>query len=154
MGGLMSRNKGKRGEREVIDELQPIIDSVYSELRDKYKIDVGDTPVLQRNTLQSDKGGEDIAGLAWMALEVKYQEKEQLGKWWEQTVRQAGKKKIAVLVHRANRQSWRVRMRGALLVGPSNCGMEPIPIVADFTLDEFLIYFERKTMYEAWRAVS
>lgn len=82
MSGNMSRNKGQRGEREVVKLLQPIVDKVYGSL--------GLTPpVLERNLMQSHKGGFDIAGLHWMALEVKYQETLNVGMWWNQTLAQA-----------------------------------------------------------------
>src|SRR5438045_4158293 len=78
MGGLMSRNKGKRAERQVIDLLQPIVDHCYKE--------AGLKPLLlQRNTVQSDQGGFDIIGLEWLALEVKHQEILNVDAWWQQT---------------------------------------------------------------------
>lgn len=83
MGGLMSRNKGQRGEREVIALLQPTVDRLY--------VQAGyPTPILARNLSQSREGGFDIAGLEWLAIEVKYQENENVKGWWEQACRQAG----------------------------------------------------------------
>jgi hypothetical protein len=79
----MARNKGQRGEREVIAVLQPIVNRVYL----KYSFE---PPLLKRNLLQTREGGFDIMGLEWMALEVKYQEHENVNGWWRQTCKQAG----------------------------------------------------------------
>lgn len=125
MSGTRSRNKGKRGEREVIGLMQLTIFEVY-------QAHGLECPRLQRNTLQSDQGGFDIVGIDWLAVEVKYQEKPQLGKWWAQTLRQAQGKE-PVLFFRSNRQDWRVMMH-ALLGGPG-CGVT-VPVVT--TLEDFL----------------
>lgn len=83
MSGNMSRNKGQRGEREVIKLLQPTVSRVY--------VEAGfPMPELTRNLSQSREGGFDISGLDWLALEVKYQETENVKGWWEQACRQAG----------------------------------------------------------------
>ena len=74
MAGLMSRNKGKRGEREVVKLLQPVVNEVYESLG-------LEPPLLERNLMQSHKGGCDLAGLDWLALEVKYQEQQQMTSW-------------------------------------------------------------------------
>lgn len=106
MGGLASRNKGKRGEREVVNLLQPVINEVWSHFPQ-----AGEPPLLQRNTLQSDRGGFDIVGLDWMAIEVKFQEQLNVKAWWEQCVRQAGISKVPVLFYRKSRMEWKVRLR-------------------------------------------
>lgn len=98
MGGLASRNKGKRGEREVIKLLQPIVDSVYGE----------GAILLQRNMLQSDKGGCDIAGLEKFAIEIKRHERLNVKAWWRQTLEQAKPHQIPVLFYRQNGESWTV----------------------------------------------
>lgn len=106
MGGKSSLNKGKRGEREVVKLLQPIVDKVYS----AYPM-LGDAPAIQRNTLQSDKGGFDLVGLDWLAPEVKFQESFNLSGWWAQTERQAATHQTPVLIYRRSRVSWRVRIK-------------------------------------------
>lgn len=83
MGGAMSRNKGQRGEREVIKLLQPTVTRCYMEKG-------LDVPSLERNLMQSRAGGFDIVGLEWMALEVKRQEVLNVNLWWKQTCAQAG----------------------------------------------------------------
>lgn len=103
---LNARSKGQRGEREVIDLLQPHINEVsnYNQV---------EPPMLQRNTLQSDCGGYDIVGLTGFALEVKRVEKDTPGAvkdWWAQAVRQAKAGEEPVLFFRMNGRPWNVRM--------------------------------------------
>jgi hypothetical protein len=106
MSGNMSRNKGKRGEREIIDALQPIVNQVYATHE-------REAPVLKRNTLQSDGGGYDIVGLDWFAPEVKYHETFHVEKWWEQCTAQANCGQAPVLLWRCNgMRTWNVRMWG------------------------------------------
>jgi hypothetical protein len=120
MSGNMSRNKGQRGEREVIKLLQPIIDKAYKECGIE-------AAVLERNLMQSNKGGFDIVGLEWLALEVKFQEAEKLNDWWQQCVTQASRPvdngdgtkvwkrvKEPVLIYRKSRAAWNVMMLGNL----------------------------------------
>jgi len=133
----MSRNKGKRGEREIITLLQPLVDQVYeaNEL---------DAPVLKRNTLQSDGGGFDIVGLDWIALEVKYHETFQVEKWWEQCMRQAGPGQMPVLVYRRNgMRTWLVRMLG--FVGEPSCG-HTVPVSVRW--EDFLLWFRTRLAKE------
>lgn len=76
-------DKGKRAERQVRSLLQSVVTRVYTD----YGIDV---PILERNLQQSIKGGADIRGLDWLAVEVKHQETVKLEQWWRQTCEQAG----------------------------------------------------------------
>lgn len=78
-------SKGKRGEREVCDELQPTVDSVAKALGMS-------APRVRRNLQQSGDGGEDILGLPWYAIEVKRCETLALDRWWQQCVTQARRK--------------------------------------------------------------
>lgn len=102
-----SRSKGKRGEREIITLIQPIVSSVYLSL------DL-DPPILERNLMQSARGGFDIEGLDWIAIEVKRQEKFEIAKWWQQTIKQAGDDREPVLIYRKNHVPWRAVMYGIL----------------------------------------
>ena len=81
--GNMARMKGQRGELEVVKLLQPTVTSCYM-------MKGLEVPQLARNLSQTRDGGFDIAGLEWMALEVKRQETLNVKAWWEQTCRQAG----------------------------------------------------------------
>lgn len=132
MGGKMSRDKGKRGERQVIKLLKPIVDRVYL----KYGID---PPLLQRNLLQSDCGGFDVYGLDWMALEVKWQEDYAIPMWWRQTLSQCGEDQVPVLFYRRSRVPWTVRMFVDASVGRIDGGAI---FPADMRVHDFLKYFE------------
>ena len=140
MGGSMSRNKGKRGEREVINAiLQPVVNKVCAALSIE-------PPILQRNTLQSDCGGCDLVGLEWFAPEVKYQETSHLEQWWRQCVAQAKPHQTPVLFHRCNHAKWRVRMFGHLLVNTETFRRVRCPV--DIDLGAFVSYFEERLAYE------
>ena len=136
MGGAMSRNKGKRGERGVIDLLQPVVTEVYA-LFEK------DAPKLKRNTLQSDGSGSDIAGLPWAAIEVKNQEVLQLERWWQQTLEQAGYDKEPILFYKRNHIDWNVRMFGML--GMPSCSFT-VPVIVK--VPDFLAWFRLRLTQE------
>lgn len=177
MGKINSRAKGQRGERQVIELLQPIIDNVYAQTNDYLKAVNGgglgnagmalNAPKLQRNTLQSDSGGFDIVGLDWLALEVKNVETSEpsmVDKWWVQAVTQAKKAKVgkdsvasekrgnekrAVLFYKRNRTRWRVRMKGYLSVSSSpEADVKRVVIIADISCEEFLKWFEMRLLEE------
>ena len=85
-----SRQKGQRGEREVCKLLADKLGGEY-----------------KRNLMQTQDGGYDVLGLDGYAIEVKFQEKFQIEKWWKQTVEQA-EGKIPVLFFRKSHECWRV----------------------------------------------
>lgn len=134
MGGLMSRNKGKRGERDVVDLLQKVVDEEY--------LRCGRLPiVIRRNLMQSYKQREgfdnhDLVGLDWLALEVKRQEKLNVDAWWEQACEQAGVGKTPVLFYRQNNKAWRVVMHGVLLGEQYR-----VKATVEVDVDTFLCYF-------------
>lgn len=86
---LNARDKGKSGEYEVIDILQPI----FSELFEEFNME---GPLLRRNVAQYADGGEDVSGTIWYAIEVKRVEKADIGRWWLQTVGEANKSFISL----------------------------------------------------------
>lgn len=138
MGKSFARDKGQRAERQVIKLLQPVVDKVYLEGGLE-----GVTPSLERNLMQSNKGGYDIVGLEWLALEVKHQETLQVDQWWDQAKRQAGGSgKVPVLIYKKNNVKWRVVMY-AKLAPPCN---EWAPV--DISVDSFLIYFESRVKHQ------
>jgi hypothetical protein len=135
-----SQQKGKRGEREVCKMLQPIVDKVYLERG-------LDIPKLERNLMQSMKGGHDIVGLDWMALEVKHCEVLSLNSWWEQARRQAAKRKVPILLYRKTRCAWWCMVNGRIPIGFEGVGgwvKAPVTI----SLADFLVYFEKRMIYE------
>lgn len=140
MGGLMSRNKGKRAEREVIGLLQPIMDAVYARRGVPEDVRVR----LKRNTMQSDGGGFDVYGLEWMAPEVKHQETLHCEKWWQQCEAQAMRGQTPVLFYRRNNTKWRVRLWSQAVVG----GGKVHCFVADMSIGDFLKYFAARFEWE------
>lgn len=132
--GAFSRDKGARGEREVIGLLQPIVTEVY----DSCGLEV---PKLQRNSLQADGGGCDIVGLDWIAIEVKWHEKEHVWEWWEQTVRQAGRTKVPLLIYRGNTRAWKVKTLGRIGIGK---GARTVPVIV--RLPDFLDWFRAEAL--------
>lgn len=104
---MSSRDKGKRGELELSNDLA-------AELGVR----------LERNLDQCRNGGCDLLPaehpdnwgpiereLAKHSIEVKRQARPQLSAWWEQTVEQAkASGKRPVLAYRLDYQQWRVRI--------------------------------------------
>src|SRR5512138_2214874 len=122
--GKMARDKGARGEREVIDLLQPIVDTAYRQAGKE-------PPQLKRTSrTQADGGGCDICGLDWLALEVKRCETLQLDAWWRQCVAQARDGQVPVLLYRQNGGKWHARLYVDL-------GRPAITVRADLGLADF-----------------
>ena len=89
--GLKSRNKGKSGEREVLNLLGDRLAARYS-----------------RNLNQSDLGGCDCLEMDGIALEIKRAAKPSLNTWWQQACEQAEKLgRSPVLAYRLDRQQWK-----------------------------------------------
>lgn len=130
MGGKMSRDKGARGEREFINLIREVVEKVYCGKE-------FDAPFMRRNSFQSFRGGSDVHGLDWLALEIKFQESLNLTGWWAQTVRQAGPGQLPVLAYRKSRVKWRVRMPGYLPAGKRR-----VKTIVDISLEAFLAYLE------------
>lgn len=95
--GLMSRNKGKTGERELCALLRESL---------------GNIAAFERNSMQSH--GEARTGMQWdiltnlpIALEVKRTEDVNPKKWLEQARRQAKGDRLPVVAHRSNGEPWK-----------------------------------------------
>ena len=116
---MNSRRKGHDGEREVA-----------ALLRQALGIEVA------RNLQQTRDGGHDIE-VAGFALEIKRASvvtEAKVARWWQQALDQADRAGLTpVLVFRADRQPWRVRMRLSDVRG----GL-PDDQVADLYLDGFV----------------
>lgn len=138
MGGKMSLGKGKRGEREIVKLLQPVVDKVYA-----CYPQLGQAPIIQRNTLQSDRGGFDLVGLDWLAPEVKFQESLNLNGWWKQTAGQAKPHQTPVLFYRRSRVAWRVQIKMYRQLGEKRFFCR-----ADIAVEDFLVYFEHRLHLE------
>ena len=137
-----ARAKGQRGEREVVGILQPVVNKVYG-------AHGMEAPNLERNLMQSARGGYDIIGLEWLALEVKRREQVMASGimgWWNQTKEQAMANQEPVLFYRHNGVSWNVMMYGYLCVG-QNGGMRVRgPVVVN--LPHFVAWFELRIIHE------
>jgi len=128
--GRSSRAKGQRGERDAIKLLGETVQRVYNGLRVT-------PPDLQRNQLQSDKGGSDLAGLPYFAIEVKNAEALLLDAWWYQCMGQATARQTPVLLYKRNHRSWRARYMAP--VAPQANAWRPA--VVDVDSDTFLVWF-------------
>lgn len=110
MAGLMSRNKGKQGEREIAMLLRAIMTRACMDEGMCREEAEACGHAIKRNGCQSDGGGYDLVGCPGMAVEVKRQESLKVEQWWEQAVRQAGEGESPVLLWRQNRGKWRCMM--------------------------------------------
>lgn len=134
----MARSKGQRGEREAIKVLQPVVNALYQQLGRS-------PPLLERNLLQTRRGGYDIVGVDWMALEVKRCETLHLESWWQQCLKSAAVGQEPILMYRKNRGKWRIKMYGSLgLVECNGLGKT----LVDIALTPFLAYFEQRCALE------
>ena len=124
------RAKGQNGEREVVKLLQPVVDRIRKEF-ELHPI------ILKRNSMQSDRGGSDIAGIPFLAIEVKFQKTELLTSWWNQCVRQAEPGQTPILIFRKNRTLWKVMMHG-YIGGPNSMRLLTTVIV---DVEDFMRWF-------------
>lgn len=109
---INSRSKGQRGEREVRDILQKVMDEVAFEKKMLY------SPEVKRNLMQTMEGGHDLVGIPGLAVEVKFCENPQVDRWWEQTLEQSHRIGcLPVLIYRKTRSKWQVVMLASLPYG-------------------------------------
>lgn len=95
--GLMSRNKGKLGERE------------FAQLCQEHGFDVRRTAQCRGNTGQAG----DVEGLPGVHVEVKRTERLNLAAAYAQSVNDAkvgGNGDVPIVAHRSSRQPWLVTM--------------------------------------------
>jgi Holliday junction resolvase len=94
--GRHSRNKGKRGEREVAKILQ-----------------TAGFPARRTVQYNGRAGTADVVGVPGMHIEVKFVEKESVRTWYKQAERDAeasSEQEIPVVVHRKSREPWLVTL--------------------------------------------
>lgn len=127
----MQRNKGKRGEREFLNELTIAFKEKGLDIE------------LHRNLQQSDCGGADCLDMEGVAIEVKRQEKLALSSWWRQANSQA-EGVLPVLSYRQNRKPWTV------LVPYDRCDgdvdkqvfrAKDLPDAAILTIEQFVEFY-------------
>ena len=94
--GRHSRNKGKRGEREVAKIFR---DAGYP---------------ARRSVQYNGRPGTvaDVVGVPSLHIEVKFVEKERIREWYRQAERDASAspEQVPVVVHRKSREPWLVTM--------------------------------------------
>ena len=168
MAGRTSRNKGARGEREVVTLLQEIVDEVYAEenrKREEWRSlhgrdMVGENlavPVLKRNYSQRFAAKQyDVEGLDWLALEVKRVENlSGLGSWWTQCRTATRKGQTSVLFYRQNHGRWKIRMRVWVRAGVPIADRQGyhgksthVGMTVDTDIDSFLVWFRERLKSE------
>lgn len=133
--------KGKVGEREIKD--------AFIDLMRKAEQSCGRTGVsenVKRNTLQSDRGGDDIVGIPLLSIEVKRQEALSVNTWWKQCLANANKQHAQpVLIYRQNRKAWRV-VTFAVLQQPTYVSMAWVRV--EMTFEDFMSWYD--AVYREW----
>lgn len=121
--------KGAAGELEAI------------RLLDSWATEAGYKLSLERNLEQVRHGGSDINGVAGLEIEIKRVESNAITQWWAQVTKQANRTgKHPVLLHRKNRQPWRMRtVVFAALYGEHSSGV--VPMVCDMDLPSAKAWF-------------
>lgn len=132
-----SKNKGYRGEVEVIGMLNVILREEYAKL-----------PGVPPPELVRSPHGRDIRGLPWLAPEVKYHEPtgaldqftpSKIAGWWHQCKVNTPAGAESVLFYRGNHMPWRVRMFGEL---PLTGSAVRTPV--DIPIEPFLVWFRNR----------
>jgi len=95
---------------------------------------------LERNLVQSRQGGYDIAGLPWLALEVKRRESGFSVSWWQQTLRQAGEGQEPVLLWRTNNRPWKARILAPVVTDR----WMTVPLELDMDVEPFEAWFRQR----------
>lgn len=124
---LMSKNKGKRAERQAADLL-------YTKANDVAKEFGKEAIKVERNLNQTRDGGYDLTGTLHFAIEVKHHETLNLNAWWNQAYAQAvAANKEPVLLYKSNNKPWRVQMFMTHVVERKN-----IKLRVDMSIEAFL----------------
>ena len=93
MAKINSKSKGKRGELEI------------SHIMQKYGYDA-----RRGQQFAGINGDADVVGVPYLHLEIKRVEHLNLDKAMEQSIRDARDGEIPVVMHRKDRQPWRVTL--------------------------------------------
>jgi hypothetical protein len=140
-----ARNKGKRGEHEVILHLQQIVS------RACFGVGMREVIQIKRNLNQTREGGCDIIGLDWCAIEVKRHENASgLKGWWRQALKQAeqkGKGVVPILLWRQNNSQWNVVIKVPIRVGDKTSRTHVLATV-EMDWQTFLVWFEQRVKWE------
>lgn len=137
-----SSAKGANGERDVLNAFRDVMRNVEAELSDLGIRVVGRSEFATRKRIERGTSSRDIGNIPIISIEVKRQEKLNIPKAWEQTLRQATGGLLPVLVYRYNREAWRVRTYVGL-TSADGTGRIVSYVVAEVTLVDFLPYFAK-----------
>lgn len=125
------KNKGSSGEREAIALLTEWAEEVGADLN------------LDRNLEQVRYGGSDINGVPGLEIEVKRVESNGINGWWKQVCTAARKQGThPFLMHRRNRQPWRIRTGVYAVVHGPTAETQTVPMVVDMELDAAKAWFQ------------
>lgn len=138
--GKMARDKGQRGEREIVKIFVLAMQEVETHLLWQLGHYVNLSNDVKRNTMQSDRGGFDLHGIPLLAPEVKWREDKGINAWWQQCCSQAKAHDFPCLFYRSNHQSWRVRSYASLQFPSKLQSMHWI--VADYDIDQFVAWYK------------
>ncbi|MDD5385365.1 MAG: hypothetical protein PHG89_10860 [Gallionella sp.] len=128
------RTKGQEGEREIVRQLDYIIQKVAKE--HGYELNGAS---VQRNQNQSAVGGCDLSNTFGLAIEVKRQEQLAINTWWDQTVAQAKRNnEVPVLLFRQNRKAWRCVVNGEIPLAHEST----VPARVEISWESFLAWFQ------------
>ena len=141
------RNKGASAEREVINIFIGSMQLVEQRLQNQGINCPAYSESIQRNALQTHKGGHDIHGLPCISVEVKRCETLAINAWWDQCTEQATRAGglVPVLIYRQSRREWRVISWVCL-----TDGAQQDPTVtwlrAEYSLSDFMVWYS--TLYQ------
>lgn len=134
--GINIRQKGAGGEREIADDLNVIVNSIYADMG----LGLPPKPVVQRNQNQSAVGGKDLVGTFGLAIEVKRQEALSINTWWKQCATSALElEEKPVLLFRQNGKKWRCIMLVDLPI--QDDGRAFVTVRAEIEYDAFKSFF-------------
>lgn len=140
--------KGANGEREVLSAIRDVMRNVEEALSNEGLAFVARSDFTTRKRIEAGTSNRDLGNVPIVSIEVKRQEALNVGKAWEQAVRQAEPDALLpVLVYRYNREPWRVRTWLALT---SPWGEWAGAVVGEISLPDFLAYYGR--IYRAFLA--
>lgn len=140
-----ARQKGARGEREIVHLLNGTIEGLMSS--QEWPEDVVSTArsCIQRNQNQTAVGGSDLSNVFGLAVEIKRCEKLLIEQWWIQCVSQAKRNnEHPVLLYRQSNNPWRcITLGHAPLPGGRMSSMR-----VQFEEDAFVTWFYQWVYYK------
>lgn len=153
--GSFSKQKGKRGERQIVKMLQGAIEEVYQWLEQQPRYESIKTliegqpqlkrPFLERNQNQTNAGGCDLVGIKWASIEIKNTAKcspALITKWWQQCLDQCEENEEPILFFKRG-TTQRVMVKGVI---GGNIIHHRVPV--EICIEDFMMYFRNKVHAE------